>query len=324
MTITDRDTPQEAVEYLPAPAMPRGGLRLMLKTSPALRRAVPTPLVVARAERKAQRLWEEHEPTRAHARRTMEAVVCGTEREGELEELARRYVIEAEAWEARFWQPWGTPSIDQRSREIFARYCDGQRGVLISACHVGPFYCKSRALVSIGLEPVIVAGDWWFAAPQSGYWGRRLARWRRGLPNLPLVRAKGTFHLLTSLLERGAVTMVYYDLPGRHETRFLGKPVEIVDGTARLALAADALVLPVRSRRDASRLLLEAREPLDPRQLGGVDQVHDAIARVHERAILEAPEEMNDPAEFGWKDQATATAWRRPRPAGASGDDASR
>jgi lauroyl/myristoyl acyltransferase len=318
MTITHRDTntPQQAVEYLPAPPMPGGSLRLILKTSPALRRALPTPLMLARAERKAKRLWETHEPTRAHALRTMEAVVCGTEREPDLEEVARRYVIEAEAWETLFWQPWGTPTVDARSREIFARYCDGTRGVLLSACHVGPFYCKSRALVSIGIDPVVVAGDWWFTTPTRGYWGRRLARWRRGLPRLPLVRAKGTFELITSLLQQGANTMVYYDLPGRHETRFLGKPVEIVDGTARLAVAADALVLPIRSRRDGTRLVLEAHEPLDPRGLGGVDEVQDALARVHERLILEAPETMNDPAEFGWKDQATATAWRRPAPGG--------
>lgn len=324
MTITDRDSQHQQVEYLPAPPMPRAAARVMLKTSPALRRALPTPWMVARAEHKAQRLWREHEPTRAHALRTMQAVVCGTEREGELEELARRYVIEAEAWEAIFWQPWSTPTIDRRSRELFERHCNGERGVLLSACHFGPFFCKSKALVSIGIRPVVVAGDWWFVPPSDGYWGRRLARWRRGLPRLPLMRAKGTFDALTSLLRQGAPTVLYYDLPGRHETRFLGKPVEIVDGTARLAVAADALVLPTRSRREGARLVLEAHEPLDPREVGGVDEVQDALAGIHERLILEAPEEMTDPTEFGWKDQATATGWRRPQQPAPSGGDARR
>jgi lauroyl/myristoyl acyltransferase len=324
MTVTDRDTQQQAVEYLPAPPMPRASVGLMLKTSPALRRPLPTSWMVSRAERKARRLWAEHEPTRAHALRTMEAVVCGTEREGELEELARRYVIEAEAWEAIFWQPWEMPGVDQRSRELLERHCNGERGVLLSACHLGPIFCKSKVLISMGIPLVVVAGDWWFAPPRSGYWGRRLARWQRGLPRVALVRAKGTFDVLTSLLRQGAVVMVYYDLPGRHETRFLGKPVEIVDGTARLAVAADALVLPLRSRRQGARLMMEAHEPLDPRAVGGVDEVQDALARVHERLILEAPEEMNDPAEFGWSDQATATGWRRPQRPAPNGDDASR
>jgi lauroyl/myristoyl acyltransferase len=310
----------EVPALIPAPAMPGGRLRLRLKTSPALRRALPTPLVVARSERKARRLYDRHQPTREHALRTMEAVVCATERASELEQLARRYVVEAEAWEALFWQPWREPpSIDRASRELLRECCSGERGALLSACHVGPFFGKARALVSIGIEPVVVAGDWWFEPPGPGYWGRRLARWRRGLPRLPLVRPSGSFDLLASLLRDGAATMVYFDLPGRHETRFLGKPVELVDGTARLAVAADVPVVPLRSRRRGHRQSLQAGEPLDPRDHGGVDEVQDALARIHERLILEAPEEMNDPAEFGWKDQASATAWRRP-PAGRGTD----
>jgi lauroyl/myristoyl acyltransferase len=317
MTITDPDIQRQAVERIPPPRMPYVGLRAGLKTSPTLRRALPTALVVARAERKGRRLFATHEQTRDHALRTMEAIVCGTEREGELEELAGRYVVESQAWQALFWQPWRVPTVDEGSRARLLAACNGERGVLLSACHLGPFFCKSLALFSLGLEPVVVAGDWWFEPPSRDRWGRRLARWRRGVPGLPLARARGTFDLLTALLREGEQALIYYDLPGRHETRFLGKPVELVDGTARLAIAADALVLPMRSLRDGHRIGLEFLEPLDPRLLGGVDEMHDALARVHEALILEDPAAMNDPVEFGWRDQATATGWRRPRRAEA-------
>jgi lauroyl/myristoyl acyltransferase len=316
MTITDaniqRMSSQQAVVHLPRPRMPYAGLRLGLKTSPTLRRVLPTPWVVARAERKGERLFAEREETRAHAHRVMEAIVCGTEREGELQELARRYAIERQVWQALFWQPWRPPTIDDASRARLLAACDGERGALLSACHLGPFFCKSLALWEVGVEPVIVAGDWWFEPPSRDKWGRRLARWRRGTPDLPLARPRGTFELLASLLREGRQALVYYDLPGRHETRFLGKPVELVDGTARLAVAADALVLPMRSRRDGHRILQEFGEPLDPRAHDGVDELHDALARIHESSILEEPAAMNEPEEFGWKDQATATAWRRP------------
>ncbi len=324
MTITDPTiqpaSARGALEYTPRPRMPYIGLRAGLKTSPTLRRALPTALVVARAERKAERLFARHEQTRAHALRTMEAVVCGTERERDVEELARRYVIESQAWQALFWQPWRPPAIDERSRARLLGACDGKRGVLLSACHLGPFFCKSLALWELGLRPAVVAGDWWFEPPTRSPWGRRLARWRRGVPGLPVVRPRGTFEPLTSLLREGEQALVYYDLPGRHETHFLGKPVELVDGTARLAVAADALVMPMRSRRHGPRIALEFEEPLDPRTLGGVDEVHEALARVHERLILEDPAAMNDPVEFGWSDQATRTAWRRPAQPRADGD----
>jgi lauroyl/myristoyl acyltransferase len=143
-------------------------------------------------------------------------------------------------------------------------------------------------------------------------WGRRLARWHRDVPGLPVTRPKGSFKVLSELLAKRIPLLLYFDMPGRHETRFLGKPAMMVNGTARLAIDAEALVVPIRCHREGHRVREEAFEPLDARDFAGVDELHQELADVHTRLILEYPEEMSAPSEFGWGDGATPEIWRRP------------
>jgi lauroyl/myristoyl acyltransferase len=300
------------VAWPPTPRMPPAELRVWLKTSRPLRAVVPTRLALAHAERKGRKLWDEAKSERAQALRTMEAVVCGTPRESELADHARQHLIERQVWDAMFWQAWTAPRVDESTRERLVGTCSGERGVVLSACHLGPYYRKSKLLVSLGIQPYIVTGDWFLANPTPDYWGRRLARWRKGLPRVPLVRPRGSFAVLRAVLRASQTVLLYFDMPGHHETPFLGKPAMLVDGTARLALESDALVVPLRSVRAGSRIRLEAHEPLDPRDFAGVDDLHLQLARVHERLILDFPAAMADPSEFGWGDGATATGWRRP------------
>jgi lauroyl/myristoyl acyltransferase len=297
--------------------MPSAPLRIRLKTSPILRRLVPTQLVLGRAERKARRLFAQKGETHARALRTMEAIVAGTARAGELEQLAERWTVEREAWNAIFWQPWPRPRISERSSELLLESIARGRGVVLSSCHTGPYFMKARTLGTIGVRPYVVSGDWFYEDPSNDYWGRRLARWRRGLPPVPIVRPRGSFDVLAAALRRAETALIYFDMPGRHETSFLGKPVMLVDGTARLAIETGALVMPIRSRRVGRRIVLEIREPLDPTDFDGVDALQDELARIHERLILEDPAAMDDPAEFGWGEEATPSGWRRPAPDGA-------
>ena len=108
--------------------------------------------------------------------------------------------------------------------------------------------------------------------------------------------------------------LVYFDMPGRRETRFLGKPATLADGSARLSVEADVPILPVRARRVGHRAWLDVAAPLDPRDFADVGDLHDAMAAVHESWILEFPAAMADPRGFGWADGATADAWTRPEP----------
>ena len=52
--------------------------------------------------------------------------------------------------------------------------------------------------------------------------------------------------------------------------------------------------------------------PLDPRDVASSEELHDALAAVHERWILELPATLEDPNRAGaWERTATATGWLR-------------
>jgi benzoate-CoA ligase family protein len=301
---------QDVAERPTPPRMPSAPLGIRLKSSPWLHRALPARVAVKRAERRGAEIWEQSAKAREEALAAMETVVAGTERAEELQELARQHVIERTIDKALFWQqPWSArvdPLAALRIREALAE----NRGVLFSSCHLGPFYRLQCAPPFKGRDTYIVPGAWFFKQPKPGYWGRRLARWHKGMPARPLP-AKGSFRTIQALLERGESVFVAYDMPGPHETHFLGKRVMLAEGTAQLAVRADAIVLPVRTRRAGHRVWVDAAKPLDPRGLT-VDQLHDALAALHERWILENPAAVEDPRDTGWEHGATAEAWVAP------------
>jgi lauroyl/myristoyl acyltransferase len=241
----------------------------------------------------------------------MEPVVAGTPRAGELPELARLHHIERDIDRALFWQqPWSA-DVDAQSDARLSQALSSGRGVVLSACHTGPYYRLDRAPAFTGQTTYLTPGPWFFEPPRAGYWGRRLARWRNGTNSL-LVPANGSFLLIQALLERGERVFLFFDMPGPRETRFLGKPATLAEGSAQLAVRADAVILPMRARRVSHHVSIDVAEPLDPRHFAGVDQLHDALAAHHEGWILENPSAMEDPRTIGWGYGATAQAWRWP------------
>jgi len=300
-----------------AARMPPAELRVRLKTSPLIRRMLPTRLVLRRAERRAREIWDQSPEGRRDATAVMEAIVSGTARSGEIEQLARRYVIERALDEAYTWQPWPTPAIDAESAERLRAVLAGDRGVLLSSCHLGPFFMSVPAFATMGVVPFTVAGPWFFETPTHDHWGRRLALWQKRSASR-MVLSTGSFPILAALLERGEVVFLFFDMPGSHETRFLGKTATLADGSARLAVQTDAVVLPLRTRSVGHRVSLDVAAPLDPRDFAGAGELHAALARRHEQWILESPAAMADPRTFGWGAGATPQGWSRPeRPAEA-------
>ncbi len=298
-----------AVERRPAPPpMPRAGLAVTLRTS-WLRSLLPGPVAVARASRRAQELWERSPAERADAVAAMETVVAGTDRESELEELARRHLIETAVNRALLWQrPWSA-ELDDTSAERLAEAQSADRPVLLSACHLGPYFRLQSAAPF--RDSFLVPGPWFFEPPSADEWGRRLARWRQGT-KVRLVPASGSFHLVRALLARGESVLVFFDMPGARETRFLGKPATLADGSAELATRTGALVLPLRARREGHRVSVEVAPALDARQFAGAAELHVALAATHERWILENPAAMEDPRRIGWEEGATPQAWTAP------------
>jgi benzoate-CoA ligase family protein len=297
------------------PRMPSAPLGIRLKTSPWLRGVLPARVAVKRAERTGEKTWSHSAEERDDAVETMRTIVAGTSRAQDVEELARLYVIERAVDRALFWQqPWSA-KLDRASAARLREALSANRGVLLSACHLGPFYRLQCASPFKHRISYLVPGPWFFRPPRPGYWGRRLARWHKGMKSRP-VTAKGSFRVIQALLERGESVFLFFDMPGPRETRFLGKPAALAEGNAQLAIRADALVLPVRTRRAGHHVWVDVAASLDPREFAGVDELHEALAAVHERWILENPAAMEDPRSSGWEHGASAERWSQPQARG--------
>jgi hypothetical protein len=289
--------------------MPTADLSTRLKTSTAVRALLGRRLVLARACAKGERMWQDR-GARERATATMTAILAGTRRADEVQELARLRLIEDEASKALFWGPWRTSETDERSgRQLDEAFSSGRR-VIVSTCHLGPFFLALSPLAARGISTIGVSGPWFFADPTPDYWGRRMARWQRGIADRGSrrVRSGSSFEVLTGLVESGEVLTVHFDVPGSLRTEFLGKPVMLAAGTARLAHRTDALVLPLRSRRDGTRVWTDVWAPLDPRDYSQPSELHRAVAAVHERSILEIAEALEDPGRPGaW--EARPSEW---------------
>ncbi len=288
--------------------MPPAAMRARLKTAALTQALIPAGLAVRRAERMGRVIADGHGDEYEKALATMRVVLAGTQREGQIEQLARDHVIERHARRALFWQrPWREQADPQSAARIDEALAGG-RGVVLSACHQGPYSRLDVAPPFRARTTYLVPGDWYFEEPTHDLWGRRLARWRNGMRSRP-VRAQGSFRIVQALLEVGAPVFLFFDLPGPRQTRFLGKPAMMAEGTAQLATRTGALVLPVRARRAGHEVRVEAASPLDAAEFGGEDRLHEALAELHERWILEDPAAMDDPREFGWGAGATPEAW---------------
>lgn len=292
------------------PRLPPVGLKLRVRTSPLLRSLIPARPMVQRAERRGRALWDRSPEQREHAIATISAIVAGTARGGEVEELARQHLIEREVDRVFFWRRWSC-RIDDRSAALLGLALSSGRGVVLSACHSGAHYFSMRALPAGHPKQYSVVGAWFMETPSHDHWGRRLARWRKGARGCP-VPARGSFPILAALLRQGELVYLLYDMPGARATSFLGKTAMLADGTARLAAETGALVVPLRARRVGSRAWVQVAPALDPREHAGAAELHRALAAHHERWILEEPAMMTDPNSFGWEGGAGPQGWSRP------------
>ena len=296
--------------------LPSAPLRIRLGTSPAIRRLVPRSVDARRAGKRGERTWERSAEARRHALVVMSAMLSGTEREGEIEALARLWIIETEVLRSLMWHPWKPVRIREDSLARLRGAVAERRGVLLTGCHQGAYYRTSSAGAQIGQPVFSTIGGWMLEPLEPGYWGRYVA-WRldairsNGARAVP---AAGSFRILSALLQQGEVVLVQFDNPGRQETRFLGKPVMLRTGTAKLAQHSGAIVVPVLTRREGHHTFLDVGEPLDPTDFDDPLEMHRAIALVHERWILEYPEGLEDPLRDGGWPGATPERW--PDPAG--------
>jgi lauroyl/myristoyl acyltransferase len=305
----------EARQPVKAPPPPHVDPLLALLTSPRLHRLVPVRLAALAGKAHGWLAWQLSSSVRERAAATMQAIVGGTGRAHEAKTLARLHVVNAYAERMLFWHPPRPANLDEQSLSNLRAALSSGRGVVISSCHLGPFYDVTACALAVGRTSFVVAGEWFFDRASANYAGRRIAHWwaRTAARGNHVVRSSNSFATLQALLEEGETALIFFDSVGSRETTFLGRPTALASGTARLALASSALVLPVRARRAGVDMWIDVTSPVDPRHFTDVDQLQGAIADVHSGLILERPETLESPRRAGaWEHGSTAEAWIAP------------
>jgi lauroyl/myristoyl acyltransferase len=318
-------TVEDARRRVVAPPMPRVSALLAFATSPTLHRLLPGRHAVLLGQAHGNLVWLTRPVVRANARATMEAIVGATPRAHEARALARRHVTEKFALRMIFWQPPAVASIDERSRaNLLAALATG-RGVMLSACHMGPCFDIASPVLGVGRRSFQIAGSWFFDPAPPNYAGRRVAWWWQKVEKRGtfLVRANRSTPTVLALLKEGEIISLYFDVIGRHSSVLLGKPVSLAPGTAKLARKGEALILPLRARRTGARVCVDILPALDARDFEDPEHLHDELARIHSELILEFAETLEDPRRAGaWEHGAKADAWISPHPWGLPVDAA--
>lgn len=265
-------------------------------------------LTVLRGALRGARGWS-RPAVRARARAAVSAVAGS----GRRDRLAIAHLAEDGAREALLRRPQAIRRAQTHGADILTSAAASGRGVIVSYCHFGPFPGLAPSLAPCVPRLHAVSGPWLADPPPDVPQPSRVRRWRALFEDadIALVSAdRGASERIRSLLAAGEVVTMTFDWPGPVETRFLGRPTWLVSGSARLAIETGALVVPAMRRW--RRLLPETivAPPLDPRDHSGWQDLHGAIAAVHERWIAAAPAALEDPRRQGaWGATATAESW---------------
>jgi lauroyl/myristoyl acyltransferase len=228
-----------------------------------------------------------------------------------VETLAFQYLCaRSEGWELA-WRPHRLETMAVEAPEALKSIEPG-RGILFSAPHYGPPGGKSALPRAVGRVEVAVGEHLHAAEAPRGYNGYQNEQVRTLLVRngYAVVRAQGSGARFAKTLQAGGRVLINFDVPGTTPVRFLGKTVELRTGTARLAEKTDAVIVPVLPMRRGGGWRLHLDEPIDPRQHPDWLTLLQAVADVHSRLILQAPEHLESPLRDGGWSVATRDGWR--------------
>lgn len=272
---------------------------------------MPLRLALAAAAARGRRMWNDP-AARERARATAEAV---TGRGPHVDRVARAHLAAHAAREELILRPWANRKLPVLGLEHLEAARASGRGVIVSHCHHGPFPGFSGTVARFVPGLNVVVGTWMLVDQPHPVEGRRQRAWRSMFERegANLVDASGSFAELERLLCAGEVVSNTFDMPGSHETRFLRKPVMLAAGTARLAAATGALVVPAARVMRRYRPMTTFGPAIDPRAHADWKALHQALADHFSERILWSPEWLEDPRRGGaWEDGATADAWVLP------------
>ena len=292
--------------------VPWGGIVARLRASSGLRRLVPAPLAMAVLDL-GQRLAVARNPKRLETgRAAMRAVVGNTPLEGDLERLAFRHLCAwARGWEL-MWRPWLLAKMPVEGLEQLDGIEPG-RGVVFSAPHFGPLVGMAALPQHVGPIHAAVGEHQVSGDLPAGYNGYQIEQVRKvvGRFGFVPVRAIGSARTFTTVLKEGGRVLINLDVPGKTPVQFLGKTVELMSGTARLAASTDAVVVPVVPLPRGHKWYVHVGAPLDPRDFPSWEDLLQAVATAVEELVLRAPEYLEDPLRDGGWAVADRDGWRR-------------
>lgn len=285
------------------------GLLTRVRSSVAGRRLVPTPVALALTRAVYGGATKYRKASLARAEAEVDAVVGNTSWSGDLARLAvAQRVSAASAWELT-WRPWELTRIPVSGLEHLQAARAAGRGQLLSYVHYGP----ELGWVALGPHATVLTplGDWIVEEPPPGYNGLQVEQRRELLKDagLRLIHAENSARSIMRALNAGGAVLLAMDLPGSRVTQFLGKPVEMADGTARLAHATKSLVIPTSLVPEGRGWRLVLRPALDPADFAKATDLHQSLADLHSEAILEAPEHYGSPLRPGMWGHATRDGW---------------
>ncbi|GMA31839.1 lysophospholipid acyltransferase family protein [Litorihabitans aurantiacus] len=291
--------------------VPGVGLLDSWRGSERLHALVPTPLALRATDLLYRGLTRARPGRLAAAREAMRAVAAPGTDEAELTRLATASV----ASQARAWELYHRPRdlaripVDGLDHLAAARRAGG--GLLVSYAHYGP---ELAWLVLRRHVPLVaLLGPWITEDPPPGYRGLQVER-KRALfvaARMGVAHVGGSAASQVRALQAGGALLTAFDVPGRRATRYLGRTVEMVDSTARMAVMTGSPVLPgtVVPRGSGWRIVLHP--PLLPSAFGSAAELHQALADVHGDAVAGAPQHYLNPIREGMWARADAAGWYR-------------
>ena len=260
----------------------------------------------------ARVLWRLAPGYREQTRSYMSLVLAGTPRSGEVEPMARRLVNEMLLRRAILWRPRMLQSTTVEGAEHLDGALARGRGVILMYSHIGAnSFGQGLALARHGYRAHVFAGPWLIRDSYKGDGGWRAFVIRRRYEREGgrfVAPTGGGFEAFRTLLEENKIVILAFDVPGKYETELAGKKAWLRTGTARLADATGAAIVPMFAGREGHRLFLRLEEPIDPAAFDGVDELMQHLARRVGDEILRRPAER-EPNEY------LARVWTEPEQA---------
>jgi lauroyl/myristoyl acyltransferase len=248
-------------------------------------------------ESKVDQLWAT-EGGRDRYIEAMEFVVGGSERAGEVEDLARRYAVQQALRNYMRYKPRQITRQPVRGIEWLTTRRDPARPLVLSFFHHHRYDGMFASLKRAGADLTILVIEEGMDKDAFKVLRQHMKIVARGGH---LVPATGGTEAVVAALQPGVTLCIASDVPGRTEVDFLGRTVLGSFGAARAATLADAPVACVTSHQDGSGgNYLQVHEPLEPSSFADPADLLAAIIRTQAEAVLAWPEALDFPLQrFG-------------------------